>query len=117
MSVADSYNVVNVHYSLLPAFADKDAMKIAFTSGVKVSGITIHKVQSDNFYGKIYAQYPVLIGHTTHFDEYKNELFAVRNKLLPLVVDAIINDRVFDFGDMVHNSCSSGCGSCKGCSH
>ena len=113
----DSSEVINVHYSLLPAFSGKDAIKNSYTSGVKVGGVTIHKVEPDNFYGKIYAQYPVLIGNTTHFDEYKKELEAVRNKILPVVVDSILNDRVFDFSDLMKNSCSSGCDNCKGCSH
>ena len=117
ISSADLYNVINVHYSLLPAFAQKDAMKTAFTSGVKVGGITIHKVEKDNFYGKILAQFPVLIGNTTHFDEYKSELEALRDKLLPAVVDSILNDRVFDFEDMMKPSCHGGCGGCNGCSH
>ena len=116
-SVADSCNIINVHYSLLPAFAQKDALKTVFTSGVKVGGITIHKVEKDNFYGKIIAQFPVLIGNTTHFDEYKSELEAVRDKLLPAVVDSILNDRVFDFEDMMKPSCHGACGGCKGCSH
>ncbi len=117
MTLASSLDVINVHYSLLPAFSGKDAVKISYTSGVKVGGVTIHKVEPGNFYGKIYAQYPVLIGNTTHFDEYKKELEAVRNKILPVVVDSILNDRVFDFSDLMKNSCSSGCGNCKGCSH
>ena len=116
-SGADSYNVINVHYSLLPAFAQKDAMKTAFTSGVKVGGITIHKVEKDNFFGKIIAQFPALIGNTTHFDEYKSELESLRDKLLPAVVDSILNDRVFDFEDMIKPSCHGACGGCKGCSH
>ncbi|MBR6301306.1 hypothetical protein IKR55_01055 [bacterium] len=115
--LASSPEVINVHYSLLPAFSGKDAIKNSYTSGVKVGGVTIHKVEPENFYGKIYAQYPVLIGNTTHFDEYKKELEAVRNKILPVVVDSILNDRVFDFSDLMKNSCHSGCGNCKGCSH
>ena len=116
-ALISSSEVINIHYSLLPAFQCKDAIKISYTSGVKVGGVTIHKVEPANFYGKIYAQYPVLIGNTTHFDEYIKELEAVRNKILPVVVESILNDRVFDFGDLMKNSCQSGCGNCKGCSH
>ena len=109
--------IINLHYSLLPSFKEKDAEKKAFLSGVKVSGVTIHSVFDNEFYGKILAQYPVLIGSTTHYDEYLAELRAVSSKILPPVAEAILNDRVFDFSDLFKHNCSGSCGSCAGCGH
>lgn len=109
---------INLHPSLLPAFDEENAAYKAFISGVKVSGITIHKIENGNYYGKIIAQYPVLIGLTTHFDEFKNELDNIGSKLYPPVIDAILNDRVFDFSDLFKSSCqnSDGCsGNCGNC--
>ena len=85
-------------------------------SGVKVSGVSVHQVLPDNFYDRILAQYPVLIGNTTHIDEFTKELFAVSNKLYPVVIDAVLNDKVFDFNDLFKSSCSGNCGGCNGCS-
>ena len=112
-----SVPVLNVHYSLLPAFAQKDSAEKAFTSGVRVSGITVHQLCEDNLYGKILAQYPVLIGCTTTYNEYIDELNIVAQKILPHVADAVLNDRVFDFSDLFKTRCAGGCGNCGGCSH
>ena len=111
------FTIVNFHYSLLPAFCEGNSLQKAFTSGVKVSGITIHRVEENNFYGRILAQYPVLIGTSTHFDEYSSEIFEISKKLYPKVAEAVINDTVFDFEDILKGKCAAGCSSCKGCSH
>lgn len=107
--------VLNIYPSILPAFKDQEAIKEAFISGVKVSGVSVHEVNSDNFYGRILAQYPVLIGNTTHIDEFTKELIAVGKKLYPVVIDAVLNDKVFDFSDLFKHSCSGNCGGCGGC--
>ncbi len=119
LNIVKSDKIFNLHFSLLPAFAQNEALQKAFISGVKVSGITIHKVKSDNFYGQIIAQYPVLIGNAAHFDEYKNEIIKLGANIYPIVIDAVINDRVFDFADLFKTSCANndGCnGNCSGCS-
>lgn len=107
--------VLNIYPSILPAFKGQNAIKEAFISGVKVSGVSVHEVNSDNFYGRILAQYPVLIGNTTHIDEFTKELIAVGKKLYPVVIDAVLNDKVFDFSDLFKHSCSGNCGGCGGC--
>ena len=118
--VPDNTYVINFHPSLLPAFQRTDAIKEAFLSGVKVSGVTVHRVEKDKFYGQIIAQYPVLIGLETHIDEFEKDITDVENKLAIPVIDAILNDRVFDFHDLFRNSCShnGGCsGNCSNCKH
>ena len=117
-STIECSKFLNLHPSLLPAFEGKDALQRAFTSGVKVSGITIHHVTDENFYGKIIAQYPVLIGLTTHFGEFCAEIDTVSSKVYPLVIESILNDKVFDFQDLFKSSChkSGGCsGNCNSC--
>lgn len=104
-------NYINVQPSLLPAYKGNDAIFRAFKDGVKVSGITIHSKD------KIIAQYPVLIGLDTHIDDFIKEIHLVASKLLPIVIDAILNDRVFDFNDLFSNTChnSGGCSGCNIC--
>lgn len=107
---------INIHESLLPAFKGDDALYRSFSAGVKVSGVTIHYLNDENFYGKIIAQYPVLIGNLTHFDEYKEEMYSVEKMLYPIVIDKLLKDEVFDFSDLINsNKCSNSCSSCGGC--
>lgn len=107
---------INIHESLLPAFKGDDALYRSFSAGVKVSGVTIHYLNDENFYGKIIAQYPVLIGNLTHFDEYKEEMYSVEKMLYPIVIDKLLKDEVFDFSDLINsNKCTNSCNSCGGC--
>lgn len=107
---------ISIHASLLPSFKGPDAMHRAFNSGVKVSGVTVHWVTEDVDGGKIIAQYPVLIGNLTHFDEYEAEIYAVENMLYPVVIDKLLKDEVFDFSDLMNSGgCGNSCGGCGGC--
>lgn len=108
---------IHVHPSLLPAFKGPDAINRAFSSGVKVSGVTVHWVNEDLDGGKIIAQYPVLIGNLTHFDEYEKEIHQLEDLLYPIVIDKILKDEVFDFQDLLSSSpCNkNNCSGCSGC--
>ena len=108
--------ILNFHPALLPSFKDANSLEKSYLSGIKVSGITIHEVYKDDFYGKILAQYPVLIGITTHYNEYAEEIFAACEMLYPRVVEAVLNDTVFDFTDLLKPSCKGSCGNCSHCS-
>lgn len=116
--------VINIHQSLLPAFANKNAIETAFRSGVKVSGVTIHYVGKTFYDGKIIAQYPVFIDSTTSLDEFEEEIQKVENKLSPFVIESILDDKIFNFGMLLKpGGCGGSCGSnkdngeggCKGC--
>ena len=104
---------VNMHPSLLPAFKGNDAIQRAFLAGVKVSGITIHWVNSEIDGGKIITQYPVLIGNSTHYDEFKSEIIKTANMLYPIVIDKLLRDEVFDFNDLAGGCCSHSCTGCN----
>ena len=113
--VINKTKFINIHPSLLPAFSGEKAIEETFSSGVKVGGVTIHSVEENSADNKIIAQYPVLIGVTTHIDEYTEEINKTIEKLLPPVVDSLINDRVFDFLDLFKTGCRNSCSSCSGC--
>lgn len=107
---------INIHPSLLPAFKGRDALQRAFYAGVKVSGVTVHYVTSEIDGGKIIAQFPVMIGNLTHFDEFEAEIHALENKLYPVVIEKILEDKVFDYQDLLTNTpcnCSGGCSGCN----
>lgn len=114
--VLETGRFINLHESLLPAFKGTDALYRSFSAGVKVSGVTIHYLSDENYNGEIIAQYPVLIGNLTHFDEYKEEMYAVEKMLYPIVIEKLLKDEVFDFSDLINsNKCSNSCSSCGGC--
>lgn len=101
-----------IHPSLLPAFDEENAIEKAYLSGVKVSGVTFYNSE------RIIAQYPVLIGIDTHLDELKENIINLENYFIVPIVDAFLNDRLFDFQDLYSQNCShgngcSGCGNCK----
>jgi phosphoribosylglycinamide formyltransferase-1 len=58
--------ILNIHPSLLPAFPGVDAQRQAVEHGVKVSGVTVHLVNSELDGGPIVLQrtVPVLDGDT-----------------------------------------------------
>lgn len=106
--------VLNIHPSLLPAFEGENAIENAFKYGAKVSGITVQNVYTK----QIIAQFPVLIGIDTGVNEFIDEMTQIEKYLLPPVIKAILEDRVFDFGDILNkNTCSRrNCsGNCSGC--
>ncbi len=111
-SVLELGRFINIHPSLLPAFKGKDAIARAFNAGVKVSGVTVHTLSDDIEGGKILAQFPVLIGSLTHFDEFETEIHKLEQRLYPIVIEKILEDKVFDFSDLISEG---GCGNCGGC--
>ena len=98
------------HPSLLPSFNTKEPIKDAFCAGVKVSGVTVYCPKTD----KIIAQYPVLIGNSTHYDEFEKEIHQLEHLLYPIVIDKILKDEVFDFNDLM-GKCSGNCSGCNSC--
>lgn len=111
-SVLELGRFINIHPSLLPAFKGKDAIARAFNAGVKVSGVTVHTLTDDIEGGKILVQFPVLIGSLTHFDEFETEIHKLEQRLYPIVIEKILEDKVFDFSDLISEG---GCGNCGGC--
>jgi phosphoribosylglycinamide formyltransferase 1 len=83
--------IINVHPSLLPAFAGKDAIGQALDYGVKVTGVTVHYVDEGMDTGPIIAQQAVTIDS----DETKETLIIKiqeqEHRLLPDVIQRLAN--------------------------
>jgi phosphoribosylglycinamide formyltransferase-1 len=86
--------VVNTHPSLLPAFAGVDAARQALEHGVKVTGCTIHFVETGVDTGPIIAQaaVPVLPGDSP--EALHQRILAEEIRLLPEVVRALAAGRL-----------------------
>lgn len=112
--LAEMGKVVNIHPSLLPAFkGSANGIKDAFLAGVKVSGVSVHWVTSDIDGGEIIAQYPIFITNDMHFDEFEAEMHSLEHKLYPVVIEKLLEDKVFDFSDLMKSNCGGSCGGCK----
>lgn len=108
--------VINIHPSILPAFKGSvNAIKDAFLSGVKVSGVTVHWVTSDVDGGRIIAQFPVFLNNDTHFDEFEEDIHNLEHKIYPIVISKILENKVFDFQDLMKAKCNNNCGGCGSC--
>lgn len=104
--------VINIHPSILPSYKGKDAIAQAISDGAKVTGVTIHEVDSTLDGGKKIAQYPVFITHEMRLDELEEEIHAVEHRLYPIVIEKTLYDKVFDFQDLMRGS--NNCGGCGG---
>lgn len=115
--VFSSGNFIKIQPSLLPAFPEETAIQDAFMAGVKVSGITIHTLEADCS-NKILAQYPILISNLMHFDDFKMAVYNLENSIVPIVVEKLLDRKLFDFQDLFNNSqggCGRNCGACGHC--
>lgn len=104
---------IKLHNSLLPAFDCENPIDKAFKSGVKVSGITICYLNTDGTNGKIIAQYPSFIEMDMTQQDFEEELFKIKEKLVPFVAESILDDKIFDFSQLLNNNkCSGSCDKC-----
>lgn len=88
--VAYPERILNIHPSLLPAFAGKDAIGQALSAGVKLSGVTIHFVDAGMDTGNIIAQeaVPVLEKDTHH--TLHQRIQAIEHRLYPETISYIL---------------------------
>ena len=110
-------NIIRLHNSLLPSFNTSESVKDAYVSGVKVTGVTVHRVENADMTGLILAQYPVLIDSYTSYGQLETEIKQTGYKLYPLVIKSVVNDTVFDLVEFLSatpkHKCH-GCGKCSG---
>jgi phosphoribosylglycinamide formyltransferase-1 len=78
--------VLNIHPSLLPSFPGMNAQKQAFEYGVKITGATVHFVDSGMDTGPIVMQKSVEVFQEDDEDSLKNRILSVEHGLYPLVL-------------------------------
>jgi phosphoribosylglycinamide formyltransferase-1 len=86
--------VVNIHPALLPAFPGVHAQKQAFDYGVKVSGCTVHFVDSGTDTGPIIAQTVVPVADSDDEESLRAKILVEEHRMLPAVVRAVAEGRV-----------------------
>jgi phosphoribosylglycinamide formyltransferase-1 len=85
--------IINVHPSLLPAFAGKDAIGQALDYGVKVTGVTVHFVDEGMDTGPIIDQRAVTIDSEETRETLIKKIQEQEHKLLPEVIQRLANKK------------------------
>ena len=83
--------IINVHPSLLPAFAGKDAIGQALDYGVKVTGVTVHYVDEGMDTGTVIAQRAVMIDSDETRETLIKKIQEQEHSLLPEVIQNLAN--------------------------
>jgi phosphoribosylglycinamide formyltransferase-1 len=87
--------MINVHPSLLPAFAGIGAVQQALDYGVRVTGVTVHFVDEGIDTGPIIAQEAVpLEGYSRDIAAVEERIHEVEHRLLPEAVRMLARGRV-----------------------
>lgn len=82
--------IVNIHPSLLPAFPGKDAIGQALSSGVKVTGITVHYVDEGMDTGPIIAQRALPIDEDETREQLEKKMHQFEHELYPEVIKKLL---------------------------
>jgi phosphoribosylglycinamide formyltransferase-1 len=80
---AYKHRIVNIHPSLLPSFAGKDAIGQALKAKVKITGVTIHFVDEGMDTGPVIAQQAIEINNQDDYDSLQKKIHKVEHKLYP----------------------------------
>ena len=85
--------ILNIHPSLLPAFAGLDATGQALAAGVKVSGCTVHFVEAGVDTGPIVAQAAVPVLEVDDAETLQARIQRVEHALYPKVISKVFAGR------------------------
>lgn len=114
-SVIEAYpnKILNVHPSLLPAFAGGMAPKPqadALAAGVKVSGCTVHIVTADVDAGPIVAQAAVPVLEDDTVESLSARILAEEHRLLPQALEWLLSGRLRIEGNRARLAPAAECG-------
>ena len=88
--ILDFGKFVNIHPSLLPDFKGVDAIKRAFLSGKKETGVSVHYVSEEVDSGEIIAQQKCLIEPDMTLCDLENKIHDIEHKLYPKVIEGLL---------------------------
>jgi len=86
-------HILNVHPSLLPAFAGLRAQKQALMHGVKVSGATVHLVEEGLDSGPIVLQEAVTVEDDDDAESLAARILEAEHRIYPCAVRLILDGR------------------------
>jgi formyltetrahydrofolate-dependent phosphoribosylglycinamide formyltransferase len=91
--------IINIHPALLPAFGGKGMYghhvhQAVLESGAKVSGVTVHLVNSEYDAGPIVLQQSVAIDDLNSADEIAARVLEIEHKIYAQAVKLLVEDRL-----------------------
>jgi len=86
--------IINIHPSLLPSFKGMHGIGDAFDYGVKVTGVTVHFVDSELDNGPIILQEAVVINEGETVQQLEKKIHEVEHRLYPLAVEYFCRDKL-----------------------
>ncbi len=86
--------LVNIHPSLLPAFAGLDTHARALEAGVRVHGATVHLVTPTLDHGPILAQAAVPVHAEDDVESLRARVLSAEHRIYPPAVRWLLEDRV-----------------------
>ncbi|HYI37957.1 MAG TPA: phosphoribosylglycinamide formyltransferase [Thermoleophilaceae bacterium] len=86
--------IINVHPSLLPAFAGVGAIRQALDYGVRVIGVTVHFVDEGVDSGSVILQEAFELPYARDIEAIEAQVHAVEHRLLPRAVRLIASGAV-----------------------
>lgn len=94
--------ILNIHPSLLPSFPGLDAQKQALEYGVKITGCTVHFVDTKVDHGPILLQAAVEVKDNDTVESLSNRILIYEHKIYPYAVKLFVEDRLKLDGRKVH---------------
>ncbi|VAW14900.1 Phosphoribosylglycinamide formyltransferase, partial [hydrothermal vent metagenome] len=86
--------VLNVHPSLLPSYKGARGIKDAFTYGAKVTGVTIHFVDSKMDHGPIILQESIKIKEKDTLESLDEKIHSIEHRIFPKVIKMFVEGRL-----------------------
>lgn len=86
--------IINIHPALLPSFPGLNAQKQAIDHGVKISGCTVHFVDSGIDTGPIILQKPVKIRSDDNKDILSKRILKEEHKMYPEAIKLFFENRL-----------------------
>ena len=86
--------ILNIHPSLLPAFAGLHAQRQAVEHGAKVSGCTVHLVDEELDHGPILAQAAVPVEEGDSEESLSARILEQEHRLYPVAIQLILDGKV-----------------------
>ncbi len=94
--------ILNIHPSLLPSFKGGSGIQDAFDYGVKITGVTVHFVDTEMDHGPIILQQTVPIRRTDTLETLEKRIHAVEHRLYPQAVRLFVEGKLKVTGRKVH---------------
>ncbi len=95
-------NVMNIHPALLPSFRGMHAHRDALEHGVKVSGATVHFVDTETDHGPIIIQKCVPVYDTDTEETLGPRILEWEHRIFPKAIELFCDGRLHIEGRIVH---------------